>query len=110
VHAALDPFDRERTIDSDAALSFVSTLLLTATEPRESGGANDMKFKAFIENGAKEFEVEFEIDDEAAAHARLTEAIAKIQKLGKKPERTATKPVETARTGATTPAATGGAK
>jgi predicted deacetylase len=69
-----------------------------------------MKFKAFIENGAKEFEVEFEIDDDAAAHARLTEAIAKIQKLGKKPERTAAKPPEAPRTAASTPAATAGAK
>lgn len=69
-----------------------------------------MKFRAFIENGSKELEVDFDIDDEVAAHARLTEVVAKIQKLMKKPERAASKPAETPRPAATTGAATGGAK
>jgi hypothetical protein len=57
-----------------------------------------MKFRAFIESGTKELEVDFEIDDEVAAHARLTEALAKIQKVAKKPERATPKPSETTRT------------
>jgi hypothetical protein len=56
-----------------------------------------MKFRAFIESGTRELEVDFEIDDEAAAHARLTEALAKIQKVGKKPDRATTRPSETIR-------------
>lgn len=69
-----------------------------------------MKFKAFIENGAKELEVEFEIDDEAAAHARLTEVITKLQKFGRKPERPAPKPADTPRASVSSSAVPGGAK
>jgi len=69
-----------------------------------------MKFRAFIESGTKELEVDFDIDDEATAHARLTEAITKIQKVVKRPERTASKPAEPARSGNTSAPASGGVK
>ena len=71
-----------------------------------------MKFRAYIEHGSKELELDFDIDDEAAAHARLAEALTKIQKLVKKPERASTaKATDAARpVTSTPPLATGGAK
>lgn len=69
-----------------------------------------MKFRAFIESGTKELEVEFEIDDETAAHARLVEALAKIQKVGKKPERATPKPADTTRAIAPSSATPGSVK
>jgi hypothetical protein len=69
-----------------------------------------MRFRAFIDSGSKELEVEFEIDDEAAAHARLTEALAKIQKVAKKPERATPKPSEPTRATAPSSAIPGSVK
>jgi hypothetical protein len=69
-----------------------------------------MKFRAFIESGTRELEVDFDIDDEVAAHARLTEALAKIQKVVKRPERAASKPAEPVRSGTTSPPVPGGMK
>lgn len=67
-----------------------------------------MRFRAYMEHGNKELEVDFEIDDETAAHARLADAITKIQKLVKKPERSPAKTADPARP--ITPPVTGGAK
>lgn len=61
-----------------------------------------------MEHGNKELEVDFEIDDETAAHARLADAIAKFQKLVKKPERSPAKAADPVRQ--VTPPAAGGAK
>lgn len=69
-----------------------------------------MKFRAFIDSGTKELELEFEIDDETAAHARLAEALAKIQKVGKKPERATPKPSDPTRSSAPSSATPGGVK
>lgn len=69
-----------------------------------------MRFRAYMEHGNKELEVDFDIDDEATAHARLADAITKIQKLVKKPERSAAKPTDSTRTVPALGAVTGGEK
>ena len=70
-----------------------------------------MKFKATVESGTKEHEVEFDIDDEATAQARLTEAVSKIQqKFLKKAERAIQRASEAPRTSPPPANPTGGAK
>ena len=70
-----------------------------------------MKFKATVASGTKEHEVEFDIDDEATAQARLTEAVSKIQqKFLKKAERAIQRANEAPRTPAASTSPTGGAK
>jgi hypothetical protein len=39
-----------------------------------------MKFRATIETSGRGYDVEFDLDDEAAAKARLAQALAEIQK------------------------------
>ncbi len=63
-----------------------------------------MKFRATVEVAGREHEFDFDIDDDAVAQARLTEAIARIQKkFLKQPERPA-KSSDTTRPTSTTPA------
>jgi hypothetical protein len=70
-----------------------------------------MKFRATVETSSRSYEVDFDIDDEAAAHARLTDVLADVSKKFLRKVDRPEKPATAARAAAHTSAApAGGAK
>ncbi len=62
-----------------------------------------MKFKATVETAQRSFDVEFELDDETAALARLSEVLADISKRYLRKTERAEKPAVAAKAGTPSP-------
>jgi hypothetical protein len=67
-----------------------------------------MKFRATIEAQSRSYDIEFDLDDEMAAQARLTEVLGDLTKKFLRKTERAEKPAAAAKSGTPSPVTGGG--